>query len=65
MTAYAVAVAATALQAARHGARRDAAGLLVVLPVMHASWGAGFLAGTGRHGCSAAAIRALVRPNRR
>lgn len=64
--AYGVALVATATDAARHGgSARDAIGLLVVLPVMHASWGAGFLAGVARYGVSPRAVAALVRPARR
>jgi glycosyltransferase involved in cell wall biosynthesis len=65
LCAYGAAVVATACGAARHGRVRDGAGLLVVLPVMHASWGAGFLAGVARHGVPPAAIAALVRPGTR
>jgi hypothetical protein len=64
LCAYGVALVATACGAARHGGVRDGAGLLVVLPVMHAAWGAGFLAGVARHGVSRAAVDALVRPGR-
>jgi hypothetical protein len=61
--AYGAALLATAASAARHGGRpRDAGGLLVVLPVMHAAWGAGFLAGVARYGISPAAVSSLVRP---
>jgi len=65
MGAYAGALVATAVGAARHGARgREAAGLLAVLPVMHASWGTGFMAGVARYGVSPAGVRALLRPGR-
>ncbi len=60
---YAAAVVATAADAARHGGdTRAAAGLLVVLPVMHAAWGLGFLAGVARYGTSPSAVATLVRP---
>jgi glycosyltransferase involved in cell wall biosynthesis len=63
LSTYAVAVVVTAASAARHGRRlRDAGGVLVVLPVMHASWGAGFLAGVVRHGLAPAPASSLLRP---
>jgi hypothetical protein len=65
MAAYGVAVAATAVSAARHGRVRDAAGLPVVLPVMHAAWGLGFMEGVRRYGLSADAVAGLVGRRRR
>jgi hypothetical protein len=64
VAAYAAALAATTIDAARHGSVRDTAGLLVVLPVMHASWGLGFLYGVAHYGVAAEAVSALARPAR-
>jgi glycosyltransferase involved in cell wall biosynthesis len=59
---YGAALAATTIDAARHGNLREVAGLPVVLPVMHAAWGLGFLYGVARYGVTPGAVSALVRP---
>lgn len=57
---YAGALALTGIGAARHAPARTAAGVPVVLATMHASWGAGFVAGWARFGGVRAVARALI-----
>lgn len=54
---YAAAIARESARAARRAPLRVAAGLPAVLVTMHASWGLGFLIGTGRFG----GVRAILR----
>jgi glycosyltransferase involved in cell wall biosynthesis len=62
LAAWAVAVLAAAGQTGTQGARRgDRAAVALVLAVMHAAWGTGFLVGCARFGIPAKALLGLVR----
>jgi succinoglycan biosynthesis protein ExoA len=58
LAAYAAAVGSASLQVARKHGPADIGGVWLVFVTMHLSWGAGFLAGSGRFGPP---LRALAR----
>ncbi len=62
--AYGLALGALSVRAGREAgaARRDLAGLPVVLAVMHLGWGFGFLAGCARFGAPWAGVRRVLSP---
>jgi glycosyltransferase involved in cell wall biosynthesis len=61
---YGLAVSAAAARAAAAGHGRDGLGVAAVLPIMHLTWGAGFLTGSARFGPPLAAFARLASPSR-
>jgi succinoglycan biosynthesis protein ExoA len=62
LTLYVAGVTAGSLVLLRTASARDAAGVPVVLVVMHVAWGAGFLVGLARFGVPVRALADLLAP---